>query len=117
MKSNLVLAIATLSLTVGCTTSVHRGSVAMKLTETTAHVCLGNEEVNAGDSINVYRNVCTRSDVTPEKGGAKTSAAGCELKLIGQGKITEVLNSHYSVATIEASGGYQEGDIIEKSAS
>lgn len=107
MKINPITTILLAGLLGGCAPAVHRGSVAMKLTDDVAHVCLGINEVKPGDSIHVLRNVCKRVGKAPS----------CELKLIGHGKITEVLNDHYSVATLEVTGGYQEGDVVEKSAS
>lgn len=117
MKLNLILAIFAASLLGGCTPSAHRGSVAMKLDDGLAHMCLGADEVKPGDSIKVLRNICTNNSTPNSKGAIRTKGVQCELKLIGQGKITEILNNHYSVATIEAQGGYQEGDIVERSGS
>lgn len=117
MKINPITTILLAGLLGGCAPAVHRGSVAMKLTDSIAHVCLGASEVKPGDSISILRNVCTKSGTPNLKGATRTTSSQCELKLIGHGKITEVLNNHYSVATLEVTGGYQEGDIVEKSAS
>lgn len=111
----LVLTIFAVGLLAGCAPSTHRGSVAMKIDERSAHVCLGADEVKLGDSLRILRNVCTSNPVPNSKGASRTKGVQCDLKLIGYGKITEVLNNHYSIATIEALGGYQEGDIVEKS--
>jgi hypothetical protein len=84
-----------------CAPAHSRGVVAMKISDTEAHVCVGEEEVHAGSEIEVLRNVCRR-----EKPYA------CELKLIGIGRITELLNDHYSVATFPAGLSFQEGDLV-----
>lgn len=85
----------------GCTAQHSRGTVAMKITDTQAHVCVGNEFVHTGTSLEVLRNVCD---------GPKQT---CKLTHVGQGTVTEVLNEHYSVAEFPAAIKVREGDLIE----
>jgi hypothetical protein len=79
----------------------------MKIDPTTAHVCIRAQEVNVGDAITLYRNQC--SNVNP-----KSRAASCELVKVGQGKITRILNTHYSEAQFPSDVRFNEGDVVEK---
>lgn len=113
MRSKLIpVFVMTLPLLVGCVAPHTRGVVAMKLTENEAHVCVGKEEVNVGDKLNVYRNDCTpKSKPIPKGSGTATQ---CEKKLVGQAEVTEVLNSHYSAVHYDGGQPIQEGDMVEK---
>lgn len=97
----LSLALAAAFTLSACAPGHSKGVVAMKISDTEAHVCVGKEEVHTGSEIEVLRNVCRR-----EKPYA------CELKSIGTGRITEPLNDHYSVATFPAGVAFQEGDLV-----
>ena len=77
-----------------------RGSVAMKLSDTVAHVCLGDREVSVGDRVTVYRNDCLGKKV-------------CERVLVGRGKVTTLLNEHYSEVTLDSPAKFDEGNIVE----
>jgi hypothetical protein len=91
-------------LMVSCAVQPHsRGVVAMKIDESTAHVCVGKSEVRPGDAVSVYRNVC--------KSSPKQST--CDKVFIGRGTIRENLNEHYSVATFAAGTHVEEGDMVE----
>jgi len=81
-----------------------RGSVVMKIDPTTAHVCLGNGEVAVNDSVRLYRNVCKSS-------GKRGS---CTKSMIVDGKVTELLDEHYSTVTFPAGTTIEEGDTVEK---
>lgn len=84
-----------------CAAAHSRGTVAMKITDTQAHVCVGKESVSPGTSLEVLRNVCD---------GPKQT---CKLTRVGHGAVTEVLNEHYSVAEFPAEIKVREGDLIE----
>lgn len=84
-----------------CAAQHSRGTVAMKITDTQAHVCVGKEAVHPGTSLEVLRNVCN---------GPKQT---CKLTHVGQGSVTAVLNEHYSVAEFPAAIKVREGDLIE----
>jgi hypothetical protein len=92
--------VAALVLT-ACVPAHSKGVVAMKISDTVAHVCVGKDEVNTGTEIDVLRNVCTQQ-----------KPYTCELKRLGTGQITEPLNEHYSVATFPADTGFKEGDLV-----
>lgn len=95
------LAMIALSSLGGCVSAHSRGVVAMKITDTEAHVCVGKESVHTGSLLDVYRNDC---------GKVKRS---CEFKKVGRGTVTDVLNEHYSVAEFPAAVAVREGDLIE----
>lgn len=112
MKTLQCLTLMSLVVISGCAPAVHRGSVAMKIGDNEAHVCLGNDEVVPGDKVTYFRNVCTPSNAGTKP--VKPTLARCEKKRIGTGTIKSVLNEHYSVASIDGSFEYREGDIVEK---
>ena len=91
-----------------CSTSVHRGLVAMKINEEIAHVCVDKNEVRPGDQVVLFRNIC--NELAP-KDPRRTS---CEKKRIGTGTITELLNEHYAVAKFPSGTGFREGDMVER---
>lgn len=66
---NALFLIAVFSL-VGCAHGLMRGSVAMKTSDTEAHVCLGDKEVKVGDRVNAFTNYC------PSKGGGRAGEGG-----------------------------------------
>lgn len=116
MKNLRLLSVAAIALLAGCAPAIDRGSVAMKITNNEAHVCLGKGEVSPGDRIALIRNVCTPETAASTKPG-RASPARCERQAVGKGTIKEVLSDHYSVATIDSGIDYREGDIVEKVAS
>ena len=79
----------------------------MKIDEKTAHVCVRKLEVNVGDHMALYRNECSRS-TTPR------SRANCNMRQVGEGTITELLNDHYALLTFDKPIDFREGDLIEK---
>ncbi|MBC7712930.1 MAG: hypothetical protein H7177_06310 [Rhizobacter sp.] len=95
--------------------STMRGSVAMKISDTEAHVCLGNTEVKVGDIINAYKNVCSNlSSNVINKNSRASELAPCKKVKIGSGKITSLINDHYSVVKFDNVVDFNEGTIIEK---
>ena len=101
----LGLAIVALS---GCAHSFMRGTVAMKLDNKKAHVCLGNKDVKVGDKVAFFRNLCTtRAD-------REYADLHCEIKKIGTGSVTKLLNAHYSEVQTDGSFKFSEGTLVEK---
>ncbi len=92
----------------GCGHSLMRGSVVMKVSDTQAQVCLGNNEVKVGDHLQLYKNICS-SD-----GGRALEAQSCKKIEGGRGEVTRLLNEHYSVVSFPKGTVFAEGDIIEK---
>lgn len=89
----------------GCST-VHRGVVAMKISDTVAHVSLNKDEANVGDGVKLFRNVCNPS--------SKAAFTQCEKRLLGTGSVTEILNDHYSVVSVAKGVDFREGDFVER---
>ena len=108
VKAYLVLAATVVALS-GCTHSVMRGTVAMKTSDSEAHVCMGQGEVKAGDRVTLFRNVCTPPVSTRVPGRVL-----CEKREIGKGTVQEVLNEHYSVVKFDPGVQFEEGTFVEK---
>lgn len=103
LKVFLIMAvIAAISFT-GCAASHKgmRGSVAMKVNEQEAHVCLGSNEVKVGDKLVVYNNDCK-------------SQNRCLKVKVGEAKVTQVLDEHYSIVQFDPGVAFEEGTVLEK---
>jgi hypothetical protein len=111
MKSLLVVTAFSLAV-VGCAPSVHRGSVAMKINDTEAHVCMDKGEASPGDKVAIYRNDCPRplSSRYPTGGG-------CKKVHVGGGVVTRNLNEHYSEVRVNPGVQFEEGMFVEKESS
>ena len=98
----------------GCAThATMRGGVAMKVSDSEAHVCLGNGEVKEGDKVTAFYNDCqNRSGGSGRNSGAY--GAPCVKTKLGEGKITKILNEHYSVVQFEEGVKFTEGTFVEK---
>lgn len=102
----LVVCFSTLA---GCASQVHRGVVAMKLDNRTAHVGIGEKEVAAGDHVELYKDECP---VAGERGPRKP----CKKVSYGHGTVVDILNADYSVVEFPEGTKFSEGDTIEKHA-
>lgn len=96
----------------GCAHGTMRGSVAMKASEDEAHVCMGKNDVNQGDRVALFKNVCTGNKGSqlsgPRDGGTCTKVA------LGHGTVLRTLNEHYSVVKVDSGVQFEEGAIVEK---
>jgi hypothetical protein len=90
--------------------STMRGTVAMKVSGDEAHVCMGDNEVKAGDKVALFKNVCKGTSSGREASGNRT----CEKKKIGDGEVTRTLNEHYSVVKVSPGVVFDEGTVVEK---
>lgn len=94
----------------GCSHAAMRGSVAMKISDQEAHVCLGEKEVAAGDKVDLFKNICE-----PKRGGAYGGAISvCKKVKIGSGEVVKILNEHYSLVRVAQGVQFEEGTIVEK---
>ena len=110
-KLFLPLSLAALILT-GCAHGLMRGSVAMKVSDTEAHVCMDSSEAKVGDRVTLFKNACTSA-----KGGLRSGlgdSRSCEKVQLGQGTVTEILNQHYSVVKFDPGVSFEEGSFVEK---
>lgn len=108
MKARTLIIFLSAVLISGCAHSTMRGSVAMKVSDGEAHICMGHHEVKAGDHITLYKNLCPTAQKKFDVG------ASCTKQKIGDGLITRILNEHYSVAKIDSGVPFEEGTIVEK---
>ena len=95
---------------VGCAHELMRGSVAMKVSDSEAHVCM--EDAKLGEKVTLFKNVCTGP-----KGGSRSGlgdSRNCEKVKLGQGIVTEILNHHYSVVKFDSGVPFEEGTFVEK---
>ena len=108
MRMLIVVFIATLLS--GCAHKFMRGTVAMKVDASTAHVCLGDDDGKGGEKLYFYQSVCEGY------GGAREGGdyGSCELKTLGTGSVTKILNSHYSEVKTNGSFSFSEGTLVQK---
>jgi hypothetical protein len=93
----MFLGVAAISL-IGCSQTVRRGVILMKIDDTEAHVGLGAGEVKIGDELTVYRYHCRKA---------------CWKNEVGRGTVIQVLNDSYSIARFRPRINLREGDIVE----
>lgn len=86
-------------------TSIHRGVVAMKVSDSVAHVGLQQTEATVGDHVELYTNRCNRT-----KGDEQV----CKKISKGHGRITSIISSDYVSVEFDKGVTFQEGDFIEK---
>ncbi len=111
-KASIVICITAILLTfAACASGTKRGSVVMKISENEAHVGMGQNDVNVGDHIELYRNVCTGSSRGKDGGGGERA---CKKEPAGHGEVTQVLNEDYSVVKFPDGTRFGEGDTLEK---
>lgn len=113
MKNLIVLLFLLPTILVGCVHTYMRGTVAMKVDENHAHVCLGKGSVKLGQKIVFYDNECDEGVVETEAGGAQVDSASCKMKKLGYGTITKVLNNHYSTVKLDKEFKFKEGQLVE----
>ncbi|MBK24526.1 MAG: hypothetical protein CME70_11080 [Halobacteriovorax sp.] len=107
---NLLIKVFFLGWLVSCSSNPHkfmRGNVVMKMSEKDAHICLGNNEVDVGNSIIFYNNDCNQYDNSIEGLGGL-----CKLIEIGKGRVESIINSHYSLVKTDGSFQFKEGDLV-----
>lgn len=94
----------------GCAASAHRGVVAMKIDEGSAHVCIDPGEAKVGDQLTVFRNECSQ----PLPGSKARGIPLCKKNRIGTATITSFLNEHYAEARFTDGTEFREGDMVER---
>ena len=107
MYKKIALILLLASMFSSCASQIHRGVVAMKIDEDTAHVGLGKGEVYLGDHVELYGNKCNK--VTKVQNDER-----CVKVLKGHGTVTEIINENYVSVKFDSGVGFQEGDFIEK---
>lgn len=108
MKMKSISAFGMLLILSGCAHGTMRGSVAMKVNDQEGHVCLGENEVKAGDKVAFFVNECR------SRGGRENATDVCRKVKVGEGEVEKILNEHYS--TVRAAKGVplKEGMVVEK---
>ena len=93
-----------------CAHQSARGSVAMKISDREAHVCMGNQEVSPGDRVTFFKNECRREAGPPQEFSSTT----CRKIYLGGGEVVRPLNEHYSVVRVDPGVKFEEGTVVEK---
>jgi hypothetical protein len=91
-----------------------RGSVVMKMSPDSAHVCMGSGEVKEGDKVVAYKHVCDKSSVGHSYRNNSYTNKGCVKEKIGNGVVVKTLNDHYSEVKFDAGVPFEEGTTVEK---
>ena len=77
--------------------SVMRGSVVMKMSSDSAHVCLGSNEVKKGDRVVAFKHSCSQGTVGhPNHNLSNSENTPCVREKLGSGTVVKTLNDHYS---------------------
>ncbi len=87
-----------------------RGTVAMKVNDREAHVCLDKDEVQVGDRLVAYYNNCKYAE---EKYRDSLSTPCVKTKL-GGATVKRILNDHYSLVEFDVGVKFSEGSFLEK---
>ena len=114
MRVFQVFGLAALVSLAGCAHGTMRGSVAMKASDSEAHVCMGDKDIKAGDKVSLFKNVCAGGVGGGGRGGDKGSNRSCEKVRLGSGVVERTLNEHYSVVKVDPGVQFEEGAIVEK---
>ena len=107
MKLSLI-GLGLTGLIVGCAHSTMRGTVAMKASDQEVHVCMGDQEVKAGDHVAFFSNQCKGAG--GKEGGGRT----CTKIRLGEGEVIRPLNEHYSLVRPNPGVKVEEGTVVEK---
>ncbi len=96
---------------------LHRGVVAMKVSDTEAHVGLGKSEAVVGDHVELYRNVCVnRGSIGSNRGllAKDLTEQYCKKVAQGHGRVTAIINDDYATVQFDSGVKFEAGDFIEK---
>jgi len=109
---NLLMITTFLFLTSCASHSLMRGSVAMKVSDREAHVCMNDDEAKVGDRVMAFFNDCQKRNTVDGKSGAYGTP--CVKTELGKGTVTKILNEHYSVIQFDEGVKFSEGNFVEK---
>lgn len=93
-----------------CASKVKRGVVAMKISDTQAHVGIGGDELRVGDHVELYRNICKAAGRTQ---GIDSGPGACIKEARGHGEVLQTLSPDYSLVQFPSGTLFAEGDMIE----
>ncbi|MBY0516903.1 MAG: hypothetical protein K2P81_08350 [Bacteriovoracaceae bacterium] len=90
--------------------STMRGTVAMKVSEHEAHVCLNKDEVRVGDRVVAFYNDCQSKNL----GDSRGAGTPCIKTKLGHGTVAKILNEHYSLVKFDEGVKFSESTFVEK---
>ncbi len=114
-----------LTLLSSCAHTFMRGTVAKKLDSDKAIICLGKNEVKLGQKIEFFQTLCSGSASNSaglsgsfESGLAPVGDKGsqtpsCSHHSIGNGKVIELINDHYSKVQTFDKIDFKEGTLVQ----
>lgn len=107
MSKNLFL-IAALTILTSCASrhTFMRGTVAMKVDESTGIACMESNQVKVGDTLTLMNSECSSSKLGPRGGAA------CRLVPGGKVEVTRIVNDHYSEFKTVEGAEFSEGSIF-----
>jgi hypothetical protein len=94
----------------------HRGSVAMKVDDREAHICMVNDEVRVGDRVALFRDECGGHSVLSRhrRRPSRFSDSVCRRIKLGEGRVVRPLDERCSVVEVDPGVEIEEGAIVEK---
>jgi hypothetical protein len=112
-KSILTL---TLAMALSACAGANRGSVAMKINDREAHICMGSNGVRAGDRVALFRNECGGHSARSRHNLRRRCLGDsvCRRIKFGEGRVVRLLNEHCSVVEVDPGVEFQKGAIVEK---
>jgi hypothetical protein len=112
-KSILTLGLA---MALSACAGANRGSVAMKIDDREAHICMGNDGVRAGDRVALFRVKCGGNSARARHNMGRSRVGGsvCRRIKFGEGRVVRPLNEHCSVVEVDPGVEFEKGAIVEK---
>lgn len=107
MLSRLLLFVLALGILQSCASKhpLMRGSVALKIDDSSGIACLESDEVKVGDRLYLYNNDCSL-DAGDRRGQS------CKMVKAGEVEVTRLVNDHYSEFKTTSKLDFAEGSII-----
>jgi len=85
-----------------------RGTVAMKVSDREAHVCMNKDDVKVGDRLTAYFSDCQNKNYNDVYGSP------CVKTELGGATVKKILNDHYSLVEFDNDVKFSEGTFVEK---
>lgn len=105
--SKSLLLVASLAFLASCASrhTFMRGTVAMKVNDSTGIACLESNQVKVGDTLTLLNNDCAGLQ-------GKEGSASCKLVPGGKVEVTRIVNDHYSEFKALDGAEFSEGSML-----
>lgn len=104
----------TLFSAVGCAHSHQRGSVVFVDSPSEGHICMGKSEVTPGDRVSFFKTECSSASAMGEEGRSRGARTTCKKISIGEGRVVDVSDDHFSRVKAGEGVTLSAGYIVEK---